>query len=286
MRSSLGNFITRTLGAAMLGLALIGATACSTTETLNPVATVAPVPEKFSAIVIDAGTGTTLYSANAEQTRFPASLTKMMTVYLLFQALESGKITRDTPIPVSRNAASKPASKLYLKAGSTIPVDTAIRALVVKSANDVATAVAEFLAGGSEERFGEIMTQQARALGMSRTRFTNASGLPDPNQVTTATDMARLAVALKSRYPQYYSYFSLRSFEYNGKTIRGHNKALDMIPGADGLKTGYTRASGFNLATSARRNGRYLVGVVMGEDTSKIRDQRMTQLIEYYAFRH
>ena len=269
----------------MLGLALIGATACSTTETLNPVATVAPVPEKFSAIVIDAGTGTTLYSANAEQTRFPASLTKMMTVYLLFQALESGKISRDTPIPVSRNAASKPASKLYLKAGSTIPVDTAIRALVVKSANDVATAVAEFLAGGSEERFGEIMTQQARALGMSRTRFTNASGLPDPNQVTTATDMARLAVALKSRYPQYYSYFSLRSFEYNGKTIRGHNKALDMIPGADGLKTGYTRASGFNLATSARRNGRYLVGVVMGEDTSKIRDQRMTQLIEYYAFR-
>ena len=283
MPRSSGNFFTRVVGGALLALVLISVSACSTTEALNPVETVAPVPEKFAAIVIDAGTGTTLYAATAERTRFPASLTKMMTVYLLFQALESGKISRDTPIPVSRNAAGKPASKLYLKAGSTIPVDTAIRALIVKSANDVATAVAEFLAGGSEERFGEIMTRQAHALGMSHTRFTNASGLPDPKQVTTATDMARLAVALKSRFQQYYSYFSLRSFEYNGKTIRGHNKALDMIPGADGLKTGYT--SGFNLATSARRNGRYLVGVIMGEDTSKIRDRRMTQLIEYYARR-
>ncbi|MBA69082.1 MAG: penicillin-binding protein [Rhizobiales bacterium] len=285
MRRSSGNIFTRVFGAAFLALVLAGATACSTTETLNPVTQVAPVPEKFSAIIIDAGTGTALYTAQADQTRYPASLTKMMTLYLLFQALESGRITRDTPIPVSANAASKPASKLYLKAGSTIPVDTAIRALVVKSANDVATAVAEFLAGGSEERFAEIMTRQARALGMSKTRFTNASGLPDPNQVTCATDMARLAVALKSRFPQYYAYFSLRSFEYNGKTIRGHNKALDMIPGADGLKTGYTRASGFNLATSTRRNGRYLVGVVMGEDLAKVRDQRMADLMQYYALR-
>jgi D-alanyl-D-alanine carboxypeptidase len=286
MSRSSGTFFTRALGAAMLGLVLFGAAACSTTETLNPVTTVAPVPEKFSAIIIDAGSGTALYTANADQTRYPASLTKMMTLYLLFQALESGRITRDTPIPVSANAASKPASKLYLKAGSTIPVDTAIRALVVKSANDVATAVAEFLGGGSEDRFADIMTQQARVLGMSKTRFTNASGLPDPNQVTSATDMARLAVALKARYPQYYAYFSLRSFDYNGKTIRGHNKALDMIPGADGLKTGYTRASGFNLATSTRRNGRYLVGVVMGEDTAKVRDQRMAELMQYYATRN
>jgi len=280
------DFFARVAISLILAVALFGIGACSTTETLNTAIYSHPVPDKFAAIVIDTKTGKTLYSASATEPRYPASLTKMMTLYLLFVALDSGRINKQTPIPVSATAASKPASKLYLKAGSTIPVELAIRALVVKSANDVATAVAEFLADGSEDRFAEIMTQQAQALGMTSTRFKNASGLHDSGQVTTATDMARLSLALKNRFPHHYHYFSLRSFDYNGKTIRGHNKAMDMIAGADGIKTGYTRASGFNLTTSVRKNGKSLVGVVMGETTSKVRDQRMTQLLAYHLRRN
>jgi D-alanyl-D-alanine carboxypeptidase len=248
----------------------------------DAITSVAPTPAKYAAIVVDAKSGKMLYGANVNELRYPASLTKMMTLYLMFEALDRGSISRDTLIPISRNAARRPPSKLGLKAGQSIPVDTAIRVLVVKSANDVATAVAEFLGGGSEARFAEMMTAKARSLGMNRTTFKNASGLPDSGQVTTATDMARLSIALRRTFPHYYGYFRQTEVTVAGRTIKGHNKALQTIPGADGLKTGYTRASGFNLATSVRRQGKSIVGVVMGEDKARIRDARMAQLMAAY----
>ena len=171
-----------------------------------------------------------------------------------------------------------PASKLYLKAGETIGVDLAIRALAVKSANDVATAVAEQIAG-SEEAFARAMTARARQLGLRSTVFTNASGLPDPQMRTTARDMAILSLALRRDFPQYYRYFALRSFDYKGKTIKGHNKVLDIVAGADGIKTGYIRASGYNLAASVRRGGKSLVAVVMGGESGRARDAHMAQLL-------
>ncbi|MCC0035617.1 MAG: D-alanyl-D-alanine carboxypeptidase [Hoeflea sp.] len=249
----------------------------------DSVAPIAPTTEKYAAIVVDAKSGKMLYGANSNELRYPASLTKMMTLYLLFEAMDEGRVSRTDLIPISRNAAARPPSKLGLKAGQSIPVDTAIRVLVVKSANDVATAVAEFLGGGSEARFAEMMTAKARALGMSRTTFRNASGLPDPNQVTTATDMARLSIALRRQFPHYYGYFGQTEVTVAGRTIKGHNKAMEMIPGADGLKTGYTRASGFNLATSVNRGGKSVVGVVMGENTAEIRNARMVQLMSAYV---
>ncbi|MBC7284767.1 D-alanyl-D-alanine carboxypeptidase family protein [Hoeflea sp.] len=249
------------------------------------VAPVAPTTEKYAAIVVDAKSGKMLYGANTNELRYPASLTKMMTLYLLFEAMDQGRVSRTDLIPISRNAAARPPSKLGLKAGQTIPVDTAIRVLVVKSANDVATAVAEFLGNGSEARFAEMMTAKARALGMSRTTFRNASGLPDQGQVTTATDMARLSISLRRNFPHYYGYFGQKEVTVAGRTIKGHNKAMDMIPGADGLKTGYTRASGFNLATSVTRGDKSVVGVVMGEDSAAIRNARMAQLMSLYVKR-
>lgn len=246
-------------------------------------APVAPVTEKYAAIVVDAKSGKMLYGANVNEVRYPASLTKMMTLYLMFEAMDEGRVSRSDLIPISRNAAARPPSKLGLKAGQSIPVDTAIRVLVVKSANDVATAVGEFLGGGSEARFAQMMTAKARTLGMSRTTFKNASGLPDPEQVTTATDMARLSIALRRQFPHYYSYFGQKEVTVAGRTIKGHNKAMDMIPGADGLKTGYTRASGFNLATSVRSGGKSVVGVVMGEDSAAIRNARMARLMSTYV---
>ena len=201
----------------------------------------------------------------------------------MFEAMDEGRVSRTDLIPISRNAAARPPSKLGLKVGQSIPVDTAIRVLVVKSANDVATAVAEFLGNGSEAHFAQMMTAKARTLGMSRTTFKNASGLPDSNQVTTATDMARLSIALRRQFPHYYGYFGQKEVTVAGRTIKGHNKAMDMIPGADGLKTGYTRASGFNLATSVKHRGKSVVGVVMGENTSAIRNARMAALMSAYV---
>ncbi|MCY0095043.1 D-alanyl-D-alanine carboxypeptidase family protein [Hoeflea ulvae] len=269
--------------ALSLMLVALTLTACASSGSTEAVLTsVAPLTDKYAAIVVDAKSGKMLYGANVNELRYPASLTKMMTLYLMFEAIDEGRVSRTDLIPISRNAARRPPSKLGLKAGETIPVDTAIRVLVVKSANDVATAVAEFL-GGSEARFAEMMTAKARALGMNRTVFKNASGLPDPDQVTTATDMARLSIALRRAFPHHYGYFGHREVTVAGRTIKGHNKALDMIPGADGLKTGYTRASGFNLATSVTRGGKSVVGVVMGENTSKIRNARMAQLMSTYV---
>lgn len=265
----------RIVAVSLMLLALAACSSTSDTLAVKPV----PANGKYAAIVVDATDGSVLYSAFADQPRYPASLTKMMTVYLMFDALKSGRITTNTEIPVSENAAGKPASKLYLKAGSTITVDKAIRALVVKSANDVATAVAEFL-GGTEERFAQKMTVKGRQIGMRATTFTNASGLPDTGMRSTARDMALLSMAIKRAHPRYYSYFGLTSFEHNGRTVTGHNKVLASYSGADGLKTGYTRASGFNLATSARRNGRSVIAIVMGGDSAAKRDAHMVELLD------
>jgi D-alanyl-D-alanine carboxypeptidase len=263
---------------AVLFLAILPA--CTTTQALNIPAPDAK-PSKYAAIVVDAHNGKRLYSASADVARYPASLTKMMTLYLLFEAMEDGRVTKSTRIPVSRHASRQPPSKLGLKAGQSIDADTAIRAMVVKSANDVAAAVAEFL-GGSEDNFALRMTQKAKELGMYKTSFRNASGLPDKAQITSAYDMSLLALALRQRFPQYYHYFSLREFTYGKRRIRGHNKALDMIAGANGLKTGYTRASGFNLATSVSRSGRDVVAIVMGGNSARSRDAHMAALIEKY----
>lgn len=256
---------------------LVVLAACSTTSTLE-----VPVPRsespRYAAYVVDANTRQVLYAHSANETRYPASLTKMMTVYMMFEAIDAGRMSKSTQIECSAGAARQPPSKLGIKSGQTIDADTAIRALVTKSANDVATAVAEHL-GGSEDRFAGMMTAKARQLGMSGTVFRNASGLPDPAQRTTARDMAVLGMALRSRFPHHYHYFSQISFDYNGRAVRGHNEVLKSVAGADGIKTGYTRASGFNLVTSVNRGGRRVVAVVMGEDSAKQRNAHMEQLI-------
>ncbi|MGB7433297.1 MAG: D-alanyl-D-alanine carboxypeptidase family protein [Ahrensia sp.] len=260
-----------------LVLMVVALAACSTTETLD----IAPVTgnPKYAALVIDAKDGRILHEAYADQTRYPASLTKMMTIYLMFDALRDGRVTPQTEIPISENAAKQPASKLYLRAGSTITVDQAIRALAVKSANDVATAVAEYF-GGTEDNFAQMMTTKAQSLGMRATVFRNASGLTENGMRTTARDMALLAMALQRNHPRYMGYFTLTSFEYGGKTITGHNNVLVNYPGATGMKTGYTSASGSNLVTTAQRNNRSVIAVVLGGQGSRARDERMTQLLD------
>jgi D-alanyl-D-alanine carboxypeptidase len=196
--------------------------------------------------------------------------------------MQSGRINKTTIIPVSPYAAARPPTKIGFKQGEGIDVDSAIKALVTRSANDVATAIGEFLGGGSEQQFALMMTEKARAIGMRDTRFQNASGLPDPMQVTTPKDMATLAIMLRRQFPQYYSYFSVTEFSFRGKTIRGHNRLVGGVEGVDGIKTGYIRASGYNVATSVTRGGRRLVVVVMGADSSKQRDRQVAQLIEAY----
>ena len=236
---------------------------------------------RYAAIVVDAASGRTLHAESADEVRYPASLAKMMTLYILFGEIENGRLGMDSELAVSANAAAQPASKLGLKAGSTIRVADAIGALCVKSANDVATVVAENIAG-SEEAFAERMTRTARSLGMRSTAFRNASGLPDPAQVTTARDMAVLARALQTDFPRHYANFSHRTFAWNGKRYENTNKLLGEVPGMDGIKTGYTRASGFNLATSVRRGGRRIIVVVMGEGSSAARNAEVAALVAAY----
>lgn len=236
---------------------------------------------KYAGIVIDAKTGKTLYSENANKARYPASLTKMMTMYLMFEALADKRMSKKTRIRMSKYAASKPPSKLGIKPGGSLSAEQAIYALATKSANDVATAVAEHL-GGSEAGFARIMTTKARKLGMRRTTFTNASGLPSKKQVTTARDMATLGIALRQHFPQYYRYFSTTSFKYGKHRYGNHNRLLGKIKGVDGIKTGYTRASGFNLVSSVRRNRRSIVAVVLGGKSGKSRNAQMTSLIRRY----
>ena len=235
-----------------------------------------------AAIVVDAKTGKVLYSSNADARCYPASLTKMMTLYMLFEALESGKVSLTSRIPISAHAAAQPPSKLGLKAGSTIAVKDAILSLVTRSANDIAAAIGEYL-GGSESGFATKMTAKARALGMKSTTFRNASGLPDPNQVTTARDMALLGRALQDHFPQYFTYFKTPVFTFAGRKIGNHNRLLGRVDGVDGIKTGYTRASGFNLVSSVNRDGRSVVAVVLGGKSGSSRDQRMAALLKDYV---
>ncbi|MET3588188.1 D-alanyl-D-alanine carboxypeptidase [Pseudorhizobium tarimense] len=236
---------------------------------------------KYAGIVVDANTGKVLYSDDPDGLRYPASLTKMMTIYLTFEALEAGRIRLDSKVPVSANAAKEPPSKLGVRAGGSLTVDQAIKALVTRSANDVATALGEFL-GGSEARFAQIMTNKARALGMTRTTYRNAHGLPNTAQMTTARDQARLGMALRQHFPQYYGYFSTRSFKFGKQTIGNHNRLLGSVDGVDGIKTGYIRAAGFNLVTSMQRDGRSIVGVVIGGRTGASRDAQMRKLVAEY----
>ncbi len=233
---------------------------------------------RYASIVVDHHTGRVLYARNADASRYPASLTKIMTLYMLFGELEAERVTLKTRLKVSKWAAKRPPSKLGLKPGQTISVSDAIRALVTKSANDVASVVAENL-GGSEAKFARMMTQQARALGMKRTTFRNASGLPDSKQVTTARDMAILSRRIMQDYPKHYAYFRLKSFRYKGRRHRNHNRLLFSYKGTDGIKTGYTRASGFNLAASVKRGRKHLVAVVMGGKSSKSRNAHMRSLL-------
>jgi D-alanyl-D-alanine carboxypeptidase len=234
---------------------------------------------RFSAIAVDARTGKVLYAKDADGLRYPASLTKMMTLYLVFQDLEAGKIKLKTKLQVSARAAAMAPSKLGFKPGGTIAVEDAIKALVTKSANDVAAAIGENLAG-SESAFAARMTKTARELGMSKTVFRNASGLPDPAQVTTARDMATLGLRLQRDFPQYYPYFRTSSFVYRGKTIRTHNRLLGRYAGTDGIKTGYIGDSGYNLTTSAKRGGKRVIGVVLGAASGKARNAYMVAMLD------
>ncbi len=232
----------------------------------------------FASIVVDGNTGRVLHETNADALRHPASLTKIMTLYLLFERLDAGKIRLDSPLKVSEHAAEQAPTKLGLKPGQIIAVQDAIRAVVTKSANDAAVAIAENL-GGDEDAFAKLMTQKAHALGMSRTTYVNASGLPDDDQITTARDQALLGRAIQERFPHYYKYFSTERFVYHGMAMRNHNHLLGVVNGVDGIKTGYTRASGFNLVTSVHRDGRYIVAVVLGGHSALQRDAQMRELI-------
>jgi D-alanyl-D-alanine carboxypeptidase len=243
------------------------------------VAQPAGAEDRYAAYVIDVTNGKVLFSRYADARRYPASLTKIMTLYLVFEDLDAGRIRKDTPLKVSKNASVQAPSKLGLKPGQTITVDQAIRALVTKSANDVAVVVAENL-GGSVSGFAARMNRTAKAIGMRGSHFNNPHGLPDSGQITTAQDMATLAIQTMRRFPQYYGYFSTRSFTWKGHTYGNHNKLLGRVAGVDGLKTGYIRASGFNLVTSMRRDGRHIVGVVMGGRTGSSRDAHMRNLLE------
>ncbi|MEM7695400.1 MAG: D-alanyl-D-alanine carboxypeptidase family protein [Pseudomonadota bacterium] len=249
----------------------------------TPVAIAGPAPavsqRAFSAIVVDARNGRIVHQDRADELRYPASLTKMMTLYMVFEQLAAGRLKVNSPLSVSANAASRPPSKIGVKAGTVITVDTAARALAVRSANDVAVVVAENLAG-SEAAFAAAMTQRARALGMTRTRFVNASGLPDPNQVTTARDIAILGKALSDKYPKWFAYFSTREFSYNGRKWRNTNRLLRSVDGMNGIKTGYIRASGYNLAASVRRGGRHMIAVVIGGKSGRARNAAMKALID------
>ncbi len=234
---------------------------------------------KFSTVVVDARTGAILSADDADGRRYPASLTKMMTLYIVFQDLKAGRIRLSTPLKVSRRAAGMSPSKLYLKPGSSITVEQAIKALVIKSANDAAATVGENLGRGSEAAFAQRMTRVARSIGMNRTTFKNASGLPNPGQVTTARDMATLGLRLMRDFPQYYPYFRSTSFVFKGRVIRGHNRLVGRFAGTDGIKTGYINASGFNLVTSTKRDGKRVVGVVMGARSSGTRNAHMMTII-------
>ena len=235
---------------------------------------------KYASIVIDMETGQVLHDRDADETRHPASLTKVMTLYLVFDAIESGKLKLSDRLTVSKAAARAQPSKLGLKAGTTIKVEDAIRALVTKSANDVAIVIAEKLGGGTEAKFVTKMNAKAKELGMHATTFRNASGLPDKRQVTTARDMAKLAEAVYLDHKNRYNYFALSSFTWGKRKYLNHNELLRKVDGVDGIKTGFTNASGYNLMASAERNGRRVIAIMLGGTTGRSRDAHVRDLIE------
>lgn len=252
--------------AAVLSLALIATTP-------------AVAKPKYAALVLDKYSGRVLFARNADAPRYPASLTKIMTLYIVFDELAQENIKLNTPWLVSKNAEGQAPSKLGLDAGDTITVEEAILALVTKSANDVAMVVAENI-GGTQRKFAQKMTKRARELGMARTTFRNPHGLPDKRQVTTARDMATLAQRVMDDFPQYYAYFSTESFNFRGRIFNNHNNLLGDYEGTNGIKTGYTRASGFNLTASVIRDGKHLVGVVLGGKTPRARDDHMVDILD------
>ena len=258
-----------------IALLFILLSALSGGVTLAPASALA----RYASIVVDAETGQVLHAVNADTRNYPASLTKMMTLYMVFDALEKGTLKLDQMLPASKRAVGMPPSKLGLKVGERISVEDAIMALTTKSANDVAVVIAEAL-GGTEINFAKLMTERAEKIGMSRTTFRNASGLPNRGQKSTARDMVRLAQALQKEFPQYYHYFSRTSFTFNGRTYRNHNRLLKSYDGTDGIKTGYTRASGFNLVSSVQRDGRHIIAVVLGGKTARSRDSHMVKLLD------
>lgn len=257
--------------------------ALATLFTVAHAGTAAADNPRYAAFVVDETTGEVLHARRADDARYPASLTKMMTLYMLFEALERGDVTMSTEMTVSRHAAGQSPSVLGVESGDTITVETAIRALIIRSANDIAVVVGEHLAG-TETAFATRMTTRARELGLTRTTFRNASGLPDSRQMTTARDMARLSIALHRDFPQYFHYFSERSFVHDGRTWRSHNNLVGRVNGVDGMKTGYIRASGFNIAVTAERNGHRIVTVVMGGPSAASRDNHAEELVNA-AFR-
>lgn len=234
---------------------------------------------QFAALAVDARTGNILYSESADSLRHPASLTKMMTLYVLFQELKAGRISRNSNFTMSARCSGMAPSKMNIRAGASITVEDAIKSVVVKSANDVACAIAENL-GGSESAYAQRMTRTARDIGMKSTTFVNASGLPNNAQLTTARDMATLGLRLQRDFPQYYPYFRTTSFMYQGRLVRGHNRVLERYAGTDGIKTGYIGAAGFNLVTSTRHGDKRLVGVVLGSTSAPARDAYMIRMLE------
>jgi D-alanyl-D-alanine carboxypeptidase len=268
---------------AFAALGFAGAMLCGLAA---PVAASAQIPylqmnnaePKYAAIVIDANSGEMLYDKRADSPRYPASVTKIMTLYLTFEALSEGRLKLTDRVPITSHAAAQAPTKLGLPVGDSVSVDEAIRAMTVKSANDIAVAMAERL-GGSESRFAALMTLRGQELGMRNSRFVNASGLPDSRQISTARDLAILSRATMRDFPQYYSYFSIKGFEFRGRYVAGHNRLLTNMQGFDGLKTGYTNASGYNLAGSAVRDGRRLIAVVLGGSSTAWRDNNMEDLL-------
>ena len=279
---------SRVLRVCVLGLATITTAVIFTTDTADArrhrsrhhvrhVAKPSYSPA-FSSIIVDANSGATLTANNPDAIRHPASLTKIMTLYLLFERLEAGKLKLDTEMEVSEHASEQAPTKLGLRPGQTIKVEDAIKGLVTRSANDASVVIAEAIAG-DEDDFAKLMTRKARALGMTKTVYRNANGLPNDEQVTTARDQATLGRAIQDRFPRYYRYFATSTFNYRGHAIRNHNRLLGNVEGVDGIKTGYTRASGFNLVTSMRRGNRHLVGVVLGGRSGGSRDAIMRNLL-------
>ncbi len=232
-----------------------------------------------TSLVVDVNTGKVLHAKNITSKIYPASLTKLMTLYMLFDQLDSGKLSLNNRLKISERATKTRPGKLFLRQGDKISVKDAILGMIVKSANDVSVVVAEAI-GGSECNFAKLMTAKARELGMKNTVFINSHGWHHAKQVTTAADMAKLAMAMKRDFPQYYHFFSITEFKFKGKRIKGHNKVTAHYPGADGLKTGFTNPAGCNLVTSANRNGKSLIAIVTGSDSAASRDKKMTSLLD------